>query len=84
MAKSISKGGWMDLLICSLLVMNTQVHGDTVVPITILESAIPKGAGFVLCTSCISNVSFFEYMYGINTPSIYPNSNGLIYLTYIK
>ncbi|XP_057772744.1 pectin acetylesterase 8-like isoform X3 [Salvia miltiorrhiza] len=44
MAKgSITIDGWLSLLICSL-VMNAQVHGDTLAPVTILDSAIPKGA----------------------------------------
>lgn len=42
------KNIWLNLWICSLALMkSTQVQGDTEVPITILESAIPNGAGLL-------------------------------------
>lgn len=62
--------GLLSLLLCSLFVMITQVHGDTYVPLTFLESAVAKGAGVVL---------FFTKE---NYELPYPAYNFMIYLCY--
>lgn len=38
---------WLKLLICSLVLLNTEVHGSGFSNITILESAVAKGAGAI-------------------------------------
>ena len=38
--------GWLSIFIWSVLVMSAQVHGDQLIDITFLKSAIPKGAGW--------------------------------------
>ncbi|XP_047944711.1 pectin acetylesterase 11-like [Salvia hispanica] len=71
----ITMAGWLSIFIWSVLVMSAQVHGDQLIDITFLKSAIPKGA--VCLDGSPPAYSYFEgYGNGSNSWIVYLQSGG--------